>query len=111
MALETGNLSYGGQVRSSQNNFCGLKTADGSAFASFPSVEAGVKAHVEHMAWYANPECVPGCGENDPRHLGPHGSNGWVRTVADLSGKWAPNAEYAVNLVRRAVSLSESMGR
>jgi len=56
MALETGNLSYGGQVRPSQNNFCGIKTADGSAFASFPSVEAGVKAHVEHMAWYANPE-------------------------------------------------------
>ena len=105
MALETGDLAYGGQVRPSQNNFCGLKTTDGGGFASFPSVEAGVKAHVEHMAWYANPECVPGCGENDPRHLGPHGSNGWVEVVADLSGKWSTSERYAENLVARAGTL------
>jgi len=62
------------------------------------------------MAWYANPECVPGCGENDPRHLGPHGSNGWVRTVADLSGKWAPNAEYAEGYAENLVARARTLG-
>lgn len=101
MLLETDSLRYTGQVRRTQLNFCGLKNRDATGFASFPTLERGVIAHLAHLAAYAFPqhvrrECSP---EFDPRHPDPHWN--WAATVGDLSGKWAPTEDYAVNLTRR----------
>ena len=65
---ETGWLKYGGQVQASQFNFAGIKTRDGSAFATFSPVREGVRAHVQHLKAYASEaplvnECV------DPRFV------------------------------------------
>ena len=65
---ETGWLKYGGQVQASQFNFAGIKTRDGSAFATFSTVREGVRAHVQHLKAYASKdplvnECV------DPRFV------------------------------------------
>ena len=101
MMLETDSLRFGGQVKPQQLNFAGLKTSDSTGFASFATVTAGVIAHVMHMAWYVYPDHIlPECSITyDPRHLGPHRNN--VRTVADLSGKWALNPDYARRIVSR----------
>ncbi|MFZ1989864.1 MAG: glucosaminidase domain-containing protein, partial [Alphaproteobacteria bacterium] len=54
MILETGALSYTGDVRADQNNFAGLGAAGhgqhGERFADIPS---GVKAHLQHLLMYA----------------------------------------------------------
>ena len=101
MLLETGDLRFGGQVSMSAHNFCGLKTTDGAAFARFRTVEAGVIAHMAHLACYAFPEHVrTECSDQyDPRHTTPH--HNWATTIADLSGKWAPTEDYAGKIVRR----------
>ncbi|MGI9404699.1 MAG: glucosaminidase domain-containing protein [Hyphomicrobium sp.] len=54
MMLETGSLSYTGDVRSHQNNFAGLgATGKGNPGESFENVSTGVKAHMQHLLMYA----------------------------------------------------------
>jgi len=54
MVLETGALSFTGDVRADQNNFAGLGAAShgqhGERFADIPT---GVKAHLQHLLMYA----------------------------------------------------------
>ena len=95
--LETGYLRYGGQVEVSQRNFCGLKTSDGSGFATFESVRIGVRAHVQHLKAYASVEdlantCV------DPRFS--LIKRGCAKTVEELDGKWCvPGDDYGERIV------------
>lgn len=64
---ETGFLRFGGDVEPEQCNFAGIgATGGGVAGASFPDVETGIRAQVQHLKAYAcdeplNNECV------DPR--------------------------------------------
>jgi hypothetical protein len=54
MMLETGNLSFKGDVSASQNNFAGLgATGRHVPGESFPDVATGVKAHLQHLLLYA----------------------------------------------------------
>jgi hypothetical protein len=54
MMLETGNLSFKGDVSASQNNFAGLgATGRNVPGESFPDVATGVKAHLQHLLLYA----------------------------------------------------------
>jgi len=54
MMLETGNLSFKGDVSASQNNFAGLgATGRHVPGESFPDVATGVKAHLQHLLMYA----------------------------------------------------------
>ena len=54
MMLETGNLKFGGDVASTQNNFAGLgATGKHVPGESFPDIETGVKAHLQHLLLYA----------------------------------------------------------
>jgi hypothetical protein len=54
MMLETGNLSFTGDVSASQNNFAGLgATGRHVPGESFPDVATGVKAHLQHLLLYA----------------------------------------------------------
>jgi hypothetical protein len=54
MMLETGNLTFKGDVSASQNNFAGLgATGKHVPGESFPDVATGVKAHLQHLLLYA----------------------------------------------------------
>lgn len=93
---ETGWLKYGGQVTADQLNFCGLKNTDGSAFATFSTVQEGIRAHVQHLKAYASTdelknECV------DPRFK-------WIERgcapyVEDLDGHWTSDTGYSSKIL------------
>jgi hypothetical protein len=54
MVLETGALSFSGDVRSTQNNFAGLGASGGGAHGeAFADISSGVKAHLQHLLMYA----------------------------------------------------------
>lgn len=86
---ETNWFRYGGDVQPGQNNFAGIgATGGGARGASFPTVEAGVTAQIQHLYAYATTQPLPP-GETlvDPRfHLVQRGS---APNWEDLSGKWA----------------------
>ena len=111
MIHETGYGQYGGDVSPSQNNMVGIgATGGGVPGNSFATAELGVIAQFAHLAWYVYPDhvsdpyCVlvtqpadgPITTPGDPRHFpqadGPHKGN--VRTVYDLSGRWAAGSTY-----------------
>jgi hypothetical protein len=92
MCLETGYLNFGGDVESSQNNFCGLGTTGGGVRgASFPDVRTGVKAHIQHLKAYASQDPVV------PPLVDPRFNlvqRGIAPMVSDLSGRWATEQSY-----------------
>jgi len=93
MCLETGFLRFGGLVVSEMNNFCGLGSiGPGQPGEWFPSVELGVRAHIQHLKAYASDQ--PLRGElADPRYyLVRKGSS---PAVQGLSGSWAADKLYA----------------
>lgn len=54
MMLETGNLTFKGDVKATQNNFAGMgATGRNAPGESFPDVATGVKAHLQHLLMYA----------------------------------------------------------
>jgi len=107
MAIETDYLRFGGNVRPSQNNFCGLGvTGGGQPGLSFPSVQIGVRAHIQHLKAYANAEplrkrCV------DPRFALVR--RGQAPFVEDLAGAWATDSQYAAKLNRRLAALEKHL--
>jgi len=93
MCLETGFLRFGGLVISEMNNFCGLGSiGPGQPGEWFPSIELGVRAHIQHLKAYASDQ--PLRGElADPRyHLVRKGSS---PAIQGLSGSWAADKLYA----------------
>ena len=55
MMLETGYLKFGGDVKLSQNNFAGLgATGNGNPGESFPTMEIGIRAVIQHIKAYAS---------------------------------------------------------
>lgn len=100
VCLETGYLSFGGQVSAGQCNFSGIgATDDGASGAVFPSVRIGIRAQVQHLKGYAstedlNGECV------DPRFVYLTSLRGSAKNVQDLGGgKWATDPVYAMKLM------------
>lgn len=54
MLVETGNLTYTGDVKPEQNNFAGLgATGRGARGESFKDISTGVRAHLEHVLMYS----------------------------------------------------------
>jgi hypothetical protein len=107
MLLETNGLRFTGQVKIDQHNYCGLKNAAGTGYATFPTEELGALAHVAHMAAYVFPDHVNSlCTKNyDPRHPDFHWYS--IKVVGDLGGKdeqgrtkWAERPDYATSIVR-----------
>lgn len=100
ICLETGYLSFGGQVRAEQCNFSGLgATDDGAAGATFKNVRTGIRAQVQHLKGYAskdklNQKCV------DPRFqylTHRRGSTPYVQNLGN--GNWATDPNYASKLM------------
>jgi hypothetical protein len=92
MCLETGFLSFGGQVRPEMNNFCGLGTiGPGYEGESFPSPQIGIRAQIQHLKAYATEEPLK-LPTVDPRYrLVRYGS---APTIYELAGSWAMDKEY-----------------
>lgn len=98
--LETNWLKFTGVVKPDQNNFAGLGATGGSNPGErFPSVEAGVEAHIQHLyAYSTTSQLPPGRVLYDTRFaLVVRGS---ATHWEDLNGKWAvPGTNYGENIV------------
>lgn len=90
---ETGFLQYGGDASIEQFNFAGLGTTGGGVPGnSYPDVQTGIRAQIQHLKAYAtaeplNGECVDDRYEYVKKALPPMWS-GWVRRKIpkDLAG-------------------------
>jgi hypothetical protein len=128
MIHETGYGQYTGDVQPEQNNMAGIgATGGGVPGNSFATAELGVIAQYVHLAWYLYPDhmddpyCVlvaqpddgPITTPGDPRHFvqddgSPHKGN--VRTVYDLSGRWAPGSTYGSTIQALASQIQVTCG-
>lgn len=107
MCLETNFLRFGGNIRSTQNNFGGLAAVGGNTdSASFASARIGVRAHIQHLKGYACTE--PLIQEIvDPRFG--FVTRGIAPEVAKLGGRWAADVQYGdkiIALVRRLYEIA-----
>jgi hypothetical protein len=109
MCVETGFLSFHGQVTPDMNNFAGLgTTGPGVNGERFPTPQIGVRAQIQHLKAYATVEPLNG-KLVDPRYK-------WVKygtapTVAALSGKWAADKNYGrkiQSILERLYAFSET---
>lgn len=100
MVVETGALSYTGDVEASQNNFAGLgATGNGVKGESFPDISTGVKAHLQHLAMYAGETVASPVAERTRKVQEWGVLSGWQSgfdqpiTFTDLARKWAPTSK------------------
>ena len=123
-AKETGYGRFGGVLDESYHNPCGLKNPSGggdydpNAHKRFDNWEQGVIAHLDHLALYAAADGYPktvyvdswkseGLAANetyDPRHIGWFGTTsgilGKAKDVLSLTGNWASDPNYGIELFR-----------
>ncbi|MFM9939151.1 MAG: hypothetical protein ACKVP7_06610 [Hyphomicrobiaceae bacterium] len=111
MAVETSYLTFKreggrpGDVKPSQNNFAGMgATGNGVPGESFPDVEAGVRAHLEHVLVYSG-ETVENAVAERTRNLQKwsvlrdfHKKIKGPVTYAHLAQRWATSSQYAAAL-------------
>ncbi|MEQ1651035.1 MAG: hypothetical protein ABL897_00955, partial [Hyphomicrobium sp.] len=100
MLLETGNLTFSGDVSSSQNNFAGLgatgKKEPGETFADVPT---GVKAHLQHLLMYAGEKLDNPVAERTRKVQEWGVLTSWQKTIdgpmtyVHLAKKWAPGSK------------------
>ena len=123
-AKETGYGKFGGVLDESYHNPCGLKNPSGggdydaNAHKKFDNWEQGVIAHLDHLALYAAADGYPktsyvdswkdeALASNetyDPRHIGWFGTIsgilGKAKDVLSLTGSWASDPNYGIELFR-----------
>lgn len=106
MLLETGYLTYGGDVKPDQNNFAGLgATGGGARGESFKDISTGARAHLEHLVMYSG-ERVENPVAERTRNIQEWGVlTSWQKgisgpiTFTQLAKKWAPTSRrYAVDI-------------
>lgn len=103
-AKETNFGRYTGAVKPEMNNWAGIKTANPTGDKTedhecFKTPEDGVRAHFNHMGIYCGVDPI---GTPHPRWYitKTAGWAGTVKYVEDLGGKWAPNIDYGISIVR-----------
>ena len=107
MVHETNYLRFGDDVQPGQNNFCGLgATGKDEPGLSFPSVEIGVRAHIQHLKAYANAQPLRK-KLVDPRFG--RVSRGQAPYVEYLAGTWAKDPQYSVKLKRKLEALEKHL--
>jgi len=93
MCLETGFLKYGGNVSPRQNNFCGLGVVKkGTHGLSFSSIRMGIRAHIQHLKAYASKAHLRNPIVDKRLKFV---KRGCVKTIGDLSGRWARDKHYS----------------
>ncbi len=112
MLLETGNLTFTGDVSPNQNNFAGLgATGKKEPGESFPDVATGVKAHLEHLLMYAGETLENPVAERTRKVQEWGVLTSWQKTIdgpmtfAQLAKKWAPGSR---GYVRDMENISEA---
>ena len=92
-------------MKPEQNNFCGLgATGNNEPGLSFPSVEIGIRAHIQHLKAYANARPL----RNklvDPRFSEVNRAE--APYVEYLAGTWATDPHYGVKLRRKLQTLEK----
>lgn len=99
MILETGYLTYGGDVKPEQNNFAGLgATGKGARGESFGDISTGARAHIEHLVMYSGERVEAPVAERT-RNIQAWGVlTKWQQgisgpiTFSQLAKKWAPGS-------------------
>ena len=123
-AKETGYGRFGGVLDESYHNPCGLKNPAGgddydpNAHKRFDNWEQGIIAHLDHLALYAaangfpkkiyvdkwKDEALASNETYDPRHIGWYSTTGGIlgkaKDVLSLTGSWASDPNYGVELFR-----------
>jgi hypothetical protein len=98
MVHETSFLKFGGTVQARQNNFAGLGTVDiNSPGLSFPDIQTGALAHVQHLKAYGSNEPLKSTLV-DPRFR--YVKRGSAPTMKALTGKWAADTLYGEKLMK-----------
>lgn len=99
MLVETGNLSYTGDVKPQQNNFAGLgATGGGERGESFKDISTGVRAHLEHLLLYAGEHVSNPVAERTRKVQEWGVLTKWHKTIkgpvtfTQMSRQWAPGA-------------------
>jgi len=119
MLLETGSLTYGGDVKADQNNFAGLgATGKGASGERFKDISTGARAHIEHLVMYSG-ERVENPVAERTRNVQEWGVlTKWQRSLGDsitfsqLAKKWAPGSRrYAADVEAIAVRFFEGVCR
>lgn len=106
--LETHCFGFSSSLGSARNNFGGLGVTGGSReFASFPSAQIGVRAHIQHLKAYANQEPLVQAVV-DPRFSSI--SRGVASSVAQLSWRWSAEANYGAKILALLRRLYGSAG-
>jgi hypothetical protein len=102
-AHETRYGHFTGQVPPTFNNWAGIKTANASGdkpedHEQFATPQDGVRAHFNHIAAYVGLSPI---GEQHSRYFVVKRLpwSGTIKTVEELSGKWAPSATYHQRIV------------
>ncbi len=99
---ETGFLRFGGDVEPEQCNFAGIGATGGVNGASFPDVETGIRAQVQHLKAYAsteplNKECVDPRFSYVKRNSAPYVE--WLGVHENPTGAgWATGVNYGYSL-------------
>ncbi len=98
MLLETGNLTFTGDVSAKQNNFAGLgATGKHEPGETFPDVATGVKAHLEHLLMYSGEKLDNPVAERTRKVQEWAVLTSWQKTIegpmtyTQLAKKWAPS--------------------
>ncbi|MBS0234135.1 MAG: glucosaminidase domain-containing protein [Proteobacteria bacterium] len=99
MMLETGNLTFRGDVQANQNNFAGMG-ATGSRVPgeSFPDVATGVKAHLQHLLMYAGEHIDDPVAERTRKVQEWGILTSWQKSISgpitydQLAKQWAPTS-------------------
>jgi hypothetical protein len=101
MMLETGNLTFKGDVSSKQNNFAGLgATGRHVPGESFPDVATGVKAHLQHLLLYAGEKLDNPVAERTRKVQEWGVLVSWQKTLkgpinySELAKQWAPTSRH-----------------
>lgn len=103
--LETGWLTFKGDVKISQNNFAGLGAVGGGAKGnSFSTVQLGIRAQVQHMKAYANKTAlVNKCVDSRFKYVkrGCAAYVEWLGMKENPKGQgWAASRNYGYTLVK-----------
>lgn len=108
MLLETGYLTYKGDVRASQNNFAGLgATGGGVRGESFRDISTGVLAHLQHLKMYSGARVENPVADRTRKVQAWGVLTSWHKkfarpiTFADAAAKWAPGSGAYVRDVRK----------
>lgn len=103
-AKETNFGRYTGQVRPEMNNWAGIRILEANGdsnydYEIFSTPEDGVRAHFNHMGIYCGVDPI---GEPHPRWYKTNTASwaGKIKYVEDLGGRWAPNPDYGISIIR-----------